>query len=187
MKRLVALLLILAVLVPAAGSAAYTPALGMTMQEFVDKYNAVQAPLGAPYVPLAKPVKWTTYEGSPVACFYPLKDFSVLLLLLSNDPLGARTTDMGLDNVQIYINEEKYFVPFISISERCANVFSSDMFGLDAATYAVGSTIRFYYENNLEERGLTAYNVLDGDQKYALYFFRSDGYYFSINPSEVAP
>ena len=185
MKKLITIALILAMLLPAAALAeSYEPLLGMTMDEFILKYNAVSAPLESPYVSLNKPFSWTKWEGFNVAWFYADKTKTVTILLLSKDPTNSVTTS-GLDEIQIFAKSDSAWVPLIGVTNRCASLFSAQLFGTSMSPMYIGDTIAYYYENNCEEKGLTAMHSLDEDNSISIIFFHQDTYYFKISASEA--
>ncbi|MBO7709347.1 MAG: hypothetical protein J6S83_02695 [Lachnospiraceae bacterium] len=180
MKKLITIILILALALPALALADYSSALDMTMEDFINKYNAVQAPLGSPYTALDKPNAWTKWEGYFVAWFTADKNEEAKILLYSKDPNCKQMLTAGLDEIHIYAGKTD-FVPMISVANRCASVFAADIFGSSIAPFKVTSVISYYYENNAKEKRLIAYNTLDAEEKVSI-AFQADGdlYLFKI-------
>ena len=185
MKKLIAVILIMAMLLPAVALADYTPDLGMTIDEFILKYNSVQASLNSPYVSLDRPYQQNTWNGFRIAHFYADKDKKVTILLMTKDPGSSRITEAGLDEIQIFIPSDKDMVPLIGVTNRCAGLVSANIFGTSLSTMRTADTICYYYENNCKERGLTSYSGLDEEGKFALVFFFDTYYYFQISTVEA--
>lgn len=158
----------------------YSSVFGMTMGEFIQKYNAVPATLESPYISLNKPSRWTDYNGYRVAWFYPEKTSTVALLLLSKDPSADKSINLGLDEIQICSFSEKDWLPLLGVTKRCASLFGEDLFGVSTSSFSVIEALGYYYENNCKEKGYSSWRSLDAEEKYVLTFFYSDGFYFSI-------
>lgn len=188
-SKILAVLLILALLLPAAALADdYSPDLGMTMDDYIIKYNAVQAALGAPYVPMETPYLWSSWEGFRLAWFHADNERKVTILLLSKDPANNRSTKAGLDEIQIFTKSESDFIPLTSVAIRCSTIFAAELFGTSVAPMRIGSIIEYYYENNCLKKGMSAYNTLDEDGKTAVALFHdstSGYYYFQISSLEA--
>ena len=187
MKKLIAILLVLALVLPACAVAEkniakkkYTPALGMTMVEFISKYNAVKAPIGSSYLVLDKPYLWTDGDEYSFAWFKTESKSSVVLFLVTTDPNHKRSLDAGLDMIQIYDATGKDFLALISISDRCSELFALQWLGTSFGGLAITTIIRGYYENGQMENGGGWQCFLDEENKYAIQFFYQDGYYFMI-------
>ena len=186
MKKLIAIILIIALFLPVTSLADYSPGLKMTMNDFLLKYNAIQAALEAPYKMLAKAESWTTWNEYHIAWFTADKDSKITILLMTKDPSDAQMLTSGLDSVQIFAKTETDLVPLISVTNRCASVFAVQMFGTSFAPQIITNTISFYYENNCKEKQLTAYNSLDENQELALSFFIDGNFpYFDISPLDA--
>ena len=187
MKKLIAMLLILALALPAAAIADYSSRLCMTMEEYMAKYNSVTAPLGSPYQKLSIPYQWTKYNEYSVAWFQPAKDSSVIILLLSKDPSCTNNLSCGLDMVQICTNNSKDFIDLVSITARSGEPLSSSLFGVSISDMRVGQLLRYYYDNGYKGSGSSAYWSIDEDNKIVLEFFEAEGwYYFQICTQEDA-
>ena len=183
MKRLIAIILILVMLVPAAALAEdYSPALGMNKEEFFLKYNAISAPLGSPYNKIEKSYHLSANGVYTYFWFKPAQNSSVVLFLATKD---SDFSNYGIDMIQIGTNNKDDFIDLISIAARCSDIFASDILGTKLSAYRVGEVIRYYYENGCKSSGLYAYNGLDNDGVYLLSFFESEGwYYFQISTLE---
>lgn len=184
MKKLITIILILALALPAVALAEYSPGLNMTMSDYMNKYNSIQAALGAPYAALVKPTSWTIWNDYHVAWFNADNDKTITILLMTKDPADAQMLTSGLDKIQIFAKSEKNFVELISITDRCANVFSSELFGVSFSALRITNTIKSYYENNCKEKGLISYQTIDDNNEIALGFFFDGTYYFDIAPLE---
>lgn len=185
MKKLITIILILAMLLPAAALAeSYSPALNMSMDDFIMKYNSVQAALNAPFVLLEKPYMWTQWNGYSVAWFHAEKDNKVTLLLMTKDPSAAQMLTSGLDRIEISVADDKNLIPLIGVTNRCTGIFSYNIFGTPLSGMRISDIICYYYENNYREKGYSSYVSIDEDDKIALVLFYSNGYVFQIVPME---
>ena len=184
MKKLITIILILAMALPAAAPAdAYKSELGMTMNEFIMKYNSIPSALGSPYVPLKKEYNWSKMDDYNIAWFYPCSDESVKIMLLSKDEKAGKSLSAGLDMIKIYAYSD--LLGLISVTKRCTGIFTPDFFGMSLAPYYITDIISYYYENGVEKSGYIAYRSIDTEEKYALSFFKYQGYYFQISLLEV--
>lgn len=184
LKKLVIVFLIFTLIMPAVVSAAdYTPALGMTMQEFVQKYNAVQAPLGAPYIQLNEYFAddWSYSNGYRCAWVYPETTKKAALIMMTKDPNNGMIFTSGLDMIQLYIAPNEDFIPLISLAIRCASIFSEDILTISTASFCVADVIKYYYESNAKEKNYSAYKQLNAGSPYIISFCYSNGYYFQIS------
>lgn len=181
-QRVLILSLLLFLLVPvfSLSESSYAPKLGMTMEEYILKYNAVPAPLGAPYKSLDQPAFWTNYEEYQVAWFYPEGASKVALLLMSTDTAYEKSTKLGLDIVQVFAMSPEGWIPLLSITNRCTGIFVEDPLGLSTASILILDIVNYYYENTGENTDYIAYRALDVDETLALTFGYADGYYFMI-------
>ena len=185
MKRLIVIILVIALLLPVVSLAEYSPGLNMTMYEFLLKYNAIQAALEAPYKVIAKAELWTTWNDYHIAWFTADKDNKTTILLMTKDPSDAQMLTSGLDMIQIFSKNDSDYVPLISVTNRCASVFSSEIFGTPLSPLIISNAISYYYENKCKENQLTAYYPLDENAELALGFFYDGGYYFQISSMDV--
>ena len=184
MKKLFALFLILLFL-PVLSLAEYKPALNMTMDDFITKYNALPSALGSPYNALSFSWQWSSFQDYQVAWFYPIKDKNVIIWLLSKDKTNMNTTKAGLDAIQIYSSSTESFVPLISITARCTDLFSTDLLGSPMGEIFITKAIRLFYENNYKEKNMMGYYPINTELPYLLSFFYSDGgYCFQIYVDE---
>ena len=188
MKKLVTIILIVSLIIPAAASAnMYEAALGMSMSDFLQKYNSIQAPLGSPYVQLSTSIaeNWTNYNGYWWAWCYPENTRKIALLLGTKDPECKKNLSSGLDMIQIYCTSPEDLIPLMGIAMRCSTPFSTDLLGTSMASFYVAETIKYYYENNFKAKDMISYMpiVVDGDIVLALFY--SNGYYFQISTQEA--
>lgn len=181
MKKLITVTMILVLLLPAAALADYSPALGMTMREYIDKYNAITAPLDSPYMKLSTPYSWTQFNQYQVAWFHPTKASSVIILLLSEDPNNTKNLDCGLDIVQICTENDKDMLDLICVTARGSEPFAGNLFGTSLGDLRITQLLRYYFENGYKGTDGIAYYTLDEDYKNAIEFFMTSGwYYFEI-------
>lgn len=186
MKKLLTLFLILALLLPAAALADYTPELGMTISEFIQKYNAVQAPLGAPYMPLLAPFDYSYFKDYTVTWFSPTNDKNVTILLMSKDKDQTNALNAGLDAIQIYTSNSDSFVDLICITARCTDLFAANIFGMSIGELNITRVMRYYYENNLKAMDQISYiQINEEENKYIGFFCAAGDYYFQISPMEA--
>ena len=180
MKRFLCFLLILVFLpVFSFAEKAYSPALKMKISDFIMKYNNSGSPLGSPLIALSKPYQTTQFNQYCVYWFKPDSKSGVFFLLLSSDPnADSINLDVGLDQVQIYLDNEKNFFPFVAVTTKCASVFALDLLGVSSASLYVGSLITDYYENNTKDLGMSLYRTLNVDDNILILIQFSDPYYF---------
>ena len=186
MKKLFTMLLILALILPAAAPAesSYNPALGMTIPEFLTKYNAVPAPLASPFILVDKPYNASKWNGYRVYWYKFDQDHKIIVTLLSMDPSTELPEESGLDMIKIFTKGDSDMVPIFSTAVRIATLFSIDILGTSMAPLRVATVVSSYYENNCRARGIYSYASLDENQKYAVSFDHSDYYVFQISSAE---
>ena len=180
MKRLFALILVL-VFLPlfCLSESAYSPALSMTMQDFVSKYNMNGVPFGSSLKGLERAYNWSAWDKYHVAWFEADSKSSVTILLETTDPAfvpGFLTS--GVDRIQIYITNDRDFPALISVASRCLSMFASNVLGLDTSYYYIAQIIKDYYENNCFEKKLTYQRQLESGGNIYLCFFNDSGYYY---------
>ena len=188
MKKLLTVILILSLMLPAtASSDNYTPALGMNMRDFIQKYNAIEAPLGSPYVQLSTTIaeNWTYFNYYWCAWLYPESTRKIVMLLMTKDPYGGKDFASGLDAIQLYAESAEDLIPLISLAIRCSKPFSSDLLSLSTSSFCVADVIQFFFENNIKEKNMMAYRQLNVDNAYCISLFYSDGYCFQISTQEA--
>ena len=184
MKKLIIITMIM-VLLPMIALADYSSKLGMTMNEYITKYNSISAPLDSPYQKLSSPYMWTPFNGYKVAWFKPAKQSSVVLLLLSKDPAGKNDLSCGLDMIQICADNSKDFIDLIGITGRSGEPVSDNLFGTSISDMRVSQLLRYYYENGYKGTGKIAYWSINDDYSIVLAFFEADGWYtFQISSVE---
>lgn len=187
-RKLMSILFVLLFLLPTASvsESSYSPKLGMTIEEYILKYNAVPATLESPYKSLDKPAFWTDFNEYQIAWFYPEKDSTVALLLMSTDKSNTKNVKAGLDAIQVFSLSKDNWIPLVAITKRCASIFAEELFGISTASFGIIEAINYYYENDLEKKGYTSYRPLTTDETLALSFGYADGYYFLITSMEDA-
>ena len=182
MKRLISIVLILALLLPAAVMAdSYIPKLEIGITGFITKYNSLPAALNSPFLALDEPYKWTEWGGYQVAWFYPTEDHNVTILLATEDPRG-KTLSSGLDMIQIFSASD--WVQLLSVTNRCSQLFSYEYLGTNFAPYCIADVVAYAYENDFYQNGASAYRALDADNKFIISYFRGDYDYFQISSME---
>ena len=182
MKKLLAIILILALLAPALALADYSPALGMRKDDFILKYNAISAPLGSPYKRIETSYNLSANETYKFYWFTPASNSSVVLFLCTKE---TNSDNYGIDMIQIGTQKKEDLIDLMSIAARCADLFSDDILGTKLSTMRVGDVIRYYYENGCKGTTMYAYSTLESNGKYLLAFFESGGwYYFQISTME---
>lgn len=184
LKKLIISIMIIALFLPAAALAEdYTPALGMTMVDFVMKYNSVQAAIESPYISLSG-ASWSLLGEYHIASFKADKNGDIIVMLITKDPSDMKSLSSGLDAIQIVSTNMADMMPMICATNRCAKLFTYDLFGASLSSIAVMNVLEYYYENKCKERGLIAYNKLDEDKNIVLSFSRNDMEYFCISSME---
>lgn len=190
MKKLACILLCIAVMLTTAYSFAsaekstYSPALGLTMEQFISKYNAIGSSLTSPLIALDKPYYWSTYGDYNIAWYKADSKASTSILLYTKDTNNKKSTKSGLDMVQIYIEKETDFLSLITVTLKCTEIFAQDLFGNSMAPYYLSSVIKYYYENCLNT-DLTAIHTIDADNTNMIQFYKSGNeYFFVIAPYE---
>lgn len=180
MKRFSILFLVFALCISFAFAAEYTPDLGMDFDSFIMKYNAIGSALGSSLVSLKSPFNWTEFKEYHVGWLIPDSNSGVTILLLSSDPSNVKTTKSGLDAVQIFMEKESDFLSFITVSNRCTQIFSDNIFGANFAPLYTSDLISYYYQN-ATGTDYSAYRTIDSEERYVLSFFKSSNqYYFTI-------
>ncbi|MBR3334324.1 MAG: hypothetical protein IKG23_08560 [Clostridia bacterium] len=184
MKKLIAIILILALLLPAAVLAeGYSPALGMRLNDFLLQYNAISAPLGSPYEKVANSYDFSVTSEYTFSWYKPAKDSSVVMFLGTKEK-GA--VNYGIDLIQIGTKKSEELIDLIAIATRCADIFAFDLLGTKMTGMQINSALRYYYENGFKGTGMMSYAGLDSDGKYVISFFKQDGwYYFQISTMEA--
>lgn len=145
MKKLLCIVLALLIF-PAAAAAEYTPALQMTIQEFIYKYNQQPAALSSPYQLLTDPYTWTG-QPYPAAYFYPENDKCVSIILFTNDPDHMESLESGLDSVRIFASDPDAWLSLLTVTKRCMSVFHSDDSGIFLPR-ALFSLMDYYHDNS---------------------------------------
>jgi len=181
-KKCFALFMILALVLscPSAFSeSSYQPKMNMTMDDFINQYNAIASPLGSPLKLIEKPYQWTLWDKYGVAWFGADSKSGVTILLESSDPQSSiQSTSCGLDRIQIYCDKKDDLLPLIAISCRCISLFSPKVFTLDTSYYFVSEILTLYYENNCQERNLSYQRQMEADGTMYVRFFHDSGYYY---------
>ena len=192
MKKLTCILLCITIMLATTFSFAlaekekkpYTPALGLTMDQFISKYNAIGSSLTSPLIALDKPYYWSTFGDYNIAWYKADSKASTSILLYTKDTDNKKSTKSGIDMIQIYIEKESDFLSLITVAQKCAEIFAQDLFGNSMAPYYVGSVIEYYYEN-CYGTDMTAIYGIDADNTNVLQFYKTGNeYFFAIAPYE---
>lgn len=181
MKKFFCLLLVLMLFPVLALGDSYTPKLGMTMEQFINKYNSLGAPFNSSLMALQKPLIWTDYKNSKVGWCSPDKKTVTSILLVSADPKAfQKDVTAGLDEIQIYVLGSEGILSLISVATRCASIFAPDLLGTSLAPMCITNVMKEYYENGISGNDLY-YGQLNSETGLYLQFFVLNGdYYFKI-------
>ena len=187
MKKTVSILitiLLITSLATASAVSTYSPELGMSMSDFVQKYNAIGSALNSSLIALNIPIQWLDIEGNSVTYFMADKNSGTKIFLVSADPDNKNNLSAGLDQIQIHIESASDFPALITIADKCASLFADNIFGTSLSSFAITYVISYYYENVKDGSGYTAYRMLDTEEKYLIQFWKEQsGYYFAITPN----
>lgn len=183
MKKTICLLLIILFLPVCSFSESYSPGLGMTIADFIYKYNSAPAPIVSPYRSLKEPEKWFTFLDYSCTSYNPDTDFCVQITLMTKDTTQPNSASSGLDCIEISNVYNGDLVSLIAFAERCASFFTEELFGTSFSKLKITEAITYYYDNMLKRKKQMSYVSLDSDQLYALCFAYADShYYFQIKP-----
>lgn len=182
MKRFLVLLILIALLVPASGLAEYSPDLGMTINEFIQKYNAQGSSLSSPLIALKTPYNWAKVDGANVAYFTVANGIDVYIGLFSYDPDKTRDLSGGLDYLFVGCQNPKDFLAFVTAGVKCTDVFAEDFYtGYSMAPHYVSSVMKYYYENQSSDENYVALQPIDSVSNRNLMFTSvNGGYMFGI-------
>jgi hypothetical protein len=162
MKKLITIILILALILPTAALAdSYIPKLEIGISGFITKYNSLPAALNSPFLSLKEPYQWTEWGEYQVAWFYPTEDHHTTIALITADPRG-KALSSGLDMIQIFSASD--WVQLLSVANRCSQLFSYEYMGMNLAPYCIADIVSYAYENNC----LNAYRQLDSENKFLI-------------------
>ena len=186
MKRIFAAFLILALLagcVPAlaADASGYAPALGMTINDLVNKYNMIQTPLGAPYKKL--PINATMEHRGNYFCasFFPANNSGIEMLAVTLEKTKS-TADAGADAILLICYKDSDLISFISTAKRITSLFSMELFGVNYSGLYIGVLISDFYESCAKDNDQYYYIQLGADSNYcvALYYYVNGTYIFAL-------
>lgn len=140
MKKLFLLFLSLALL---CSSALADGPMMMTVSEFIDLYNALPAPLGAPYLPLNTPDD----SGTGSVLFYADNNKDVIITLTAS---GNSSDLLSSDLTSVMITARPDAFPALfSVAERVVSVFYYERTFAKTIYFAMTDAITSYYESNL--------------------------------------
>ena len=185
MKKLATTFLALLLIFSYASAEEYSPKLGMTMADFIQKFNALPAQLEAPYVALTEPSFWAAI-GRNAAWFQPDSSANTYIVLISDEPGRRHSLDVGLDKIQIYVKNSKQFVSLFCVAYRCAQLFASDVLGTSMAPFSLMNAVSYYHESNAKSKNLVAYSplIVDDVSLVLSFYDGADGFYFQISKSD---
>lgn len=185
MKRILVMSLILVLLagcvsVKADAETGYVPALGMTINEFVNKYNMIQTPLGAPYKKLPVNASMKTRGDYFCAVYSPVNKSGMEILAVTLEE-NKKTADAGADAILLLCYKDSDILSFISTAKRITSMFSVEVFDINYSGLYIGELIADYYEYGAKENDQYYYIQLGGDSKYcaALYYYNGT-YIFAL-------
>lgn len=179
MCRVFVVLLALILMLPSF-SISETGDLGMSIGDFITKYNAMASPLVSPVLPLKKAdftIPWDEYK---VSGYTADKYSECMIYLYSKGTAGVWSDTRRLDFIRISSKPE-YFNALITIAGRCADLFVEDYFNMGLGKLTAMSVITYYYENNQKDDSYMSWNALNEEKGIYLYYGYSDSeYYFMI-------
>ena len=179
MRKLITVILAMAMLMLPAGVLA-DEGLGMTIGTFLDKYNAIPAPLGSPYCPLKESTLFSESGAFNIVTFYPVNDPDICLRLATTQPMNeSNMRTCQLSAITLYSPNADDLIALIGIAARCAEPFGYDIMGVNSAPLSIGTLIRYYYENDISE-GDSATVTLNADNNITMLFSHSLVYAFQI-------
>ena len=178
MKKFLALLILIALLVPASGLAEYSPELGMTMNEFVQKYNSQGSSLESPLLALKNPYNWSESDTAQIAYYNVANDSDVYISLFTNDKSKTKDLASGLDYILITCPSLKDFLSFVTVSTKCIDVFSQELFtGYPMGPYFLTAAMKYYYENRGDSEDFSSFQSINSESGTAIEFAVYDGNY----------
>ena len=123
MRKLFVIVLVFSLVFPIVSFAEYHPALGMTIQEFIDAFSAASNPLNIEFNDNMRVKKWPSpLENIKYAYLNPCRD-GTLLKILSNDPDFDHNMNAGVDSITFRAHIPDRFISLIAIADRCQQIF----------------------------------------------------------------
>lgn len=158
----------------------YAPALGMTINDLVNKYNLIQTPLGAPYkkLPINAPME---HRGSYFcASFFPANNSGIEMLAITLEKTKS-TADAGADAVLLICYKDSDLISFISTAKRITSLFSMELFGVNYSGLYIGVLISDFYESCAKDNDQIYYIQLGADSNYcAALYYVNGAYIFAL-------
>ena len=158
MRKLIAIVMALIIILPMTAFA--EPSLGMTFARFIELYNSVSAPLGAPYVELNEPVSWTKFGDNDMAIFDPDNSGNIYISLITYQKRKELNLSCPLDEVYVLMYNPKDYAGFFSIGARVANIFRESYDVVSAEQYVM-YVIQYFYEHKLFGTGMHSYQQIN--------------------------
>ena len=184
MKRISVLSLVLvlffsSVSAKADGNIGYVPALGMTINELVNKYNMIQSPLGAPYKKL-KVNASIENRGAYTCAVFPVANNTGIEMLAITLEKNKKNADAGADGILLICYKDSELLPFFSVAKRITSMFSTEIFGVNYSGLYIGDLISAFYESGAMENDQYYYIQLGSDSKYYAAMYYVGGMYFFV-------
>ena len=123
MKKLIAVILILAMILPAAALSDYAPKMGITINGFIDAFKSVEDnPVGVEFNDNMNSVKkWVIADEGSFAYLFPCKS-SVFLRLYSDDPDFDHNMEAGVDWVVVDTLDPYNLNQLTAVTIRCLQI-----------------------------------------------------------------
>lgn len=180
MKRCLFVLLLLILIPVFCFSESYTPALEMTVSDFVSKYNAVSSSLNSSLVSISVSDSWYDEENQFCTYCFPDAESDVSICLVSRDFSHKYGESAGLDMIRIVMSDPKDYLSFLTVCHRCTMIFADEYFSDASASINIYDLLMYYFENCEETK--IAHRNLDSQNKLKIrYFQTSSSYCFIIN------
>ena len=138
MKRLITVILILALLLPAASWAEYQSKLGITIAEFIDAFTSADNPLMIDFNENMRVKKWPSPSEEPTYAYLNPCRSGLLLMVRSADPDFYKNMDAGIDQIIVRTTIKAQLTDMIGIADRCLQIFG------DSVTVAFSRDGKYY-------------------------------------------
>ena len=186
MRKLIAVVLAVLVLVPCVSfseispaESSYSPDLNMTLSQFMNKYNSIGSALGSSLVSFSSD-NYHFFDGSDYNSFVFSPDTisGVALCVQSKDFDTGNGINAGVDCVEIAMPNSIDFPSFLTIAKRCAQMFADDYFAESSAMINIYELIIKYYENHQNDSGFIISRQLNSVENFYLHFYMLSGNVF---------
>lgn len=183
MRKLIAVVLAVLVLVPCVSfseispaESSYSPDLNMTLFQFMNKYNAISSALGSSLVSLSSS-NYHYFEGSDYNSFVFLPDSlsSIRLYIDSKDFEAGNVINAGVDRVEIVMSNSLDYPSFLTVAKRCAQMFSGDYFAESSAMVNIYELLISYYETHQNDSGFIISRQFNSVENYCIHFYMRSG------------